>query len=208
MREEDRDSVTAETDREIGMRTVSGLRIGPVIAYSWLLAGAVVGVLNLLHIDLHEHRDLPPVIHWIRDASLAVPLAALAVVAAVYALGPRITEGSRTDGVSLGIRIAWAVLAAGLFAVLVIPGIQVHGLLFGAEEGEAVGWLEHGMNEGLIALQVSLAVMVPAALVLGPPSRADAPGQGSDRTPGTSQIATTGQRPSLVSTPTHVGGDR
>jgi hypothetical protein len=176
-----------------------------VIAYSWLAALAVVGVLNLLHANLHEHRDLPQVVHWLRDAALAVPLAAGAVIAAALVVRARAAGREPAAGSSFGPRIGWAVLAALLFALLCVPGIQVHGFVFGAGE-PAVGLVEHALTEGTIALQVSLAVLIPAALVLGPPWAIS-----KNRPAANDRPVPTGR--SAASTPTalaatHTGGDR
>jgi hypothetical protein len=105
-------------------------------------------------------------------------------------------------------RLAWAGLAAIFFAFLTIPGIQLHGLLFGAEQ-EAVGWLEDAIKDGGITLAVSLAVLVPIALVLGPPWPSAGPAARPATSPGSPHVATAGHSASLVTTrTTHAGGDR
>jgi len=207
LRDGDRDAAAAGPTRANDGGHGSGLDAGRVVIFSWLIAGVTIGVLNQLHVNLHEHHDLPPVIHWLRDASLAVPLAAIAVVGAAIVVRARRSDTG--DGRSIMARLGWAVLAALIFAILTVPGIQAHAVLFGAQEDQAVGWLEHGMTEGTIALQVSLAALVPAALLLGPPWRAARSPHEPAQAPGRSHLATSGHSASLVTTGTvRVGGDR
>lgn len=211
VRDADQDPAGAtRSSRADGAPPAPGLRPGRVVAYSWLMAAAAIGVLNQLHVDLHEHRDIPPIVHWLRDAALAVPLAATAVVVAGLVVRARAAGPGPAAGSPAPSRFAWAVLAAFLFALLSIPGIQLHGLLFGAE-AEAAGWLEDALKDGGITLAVSLAALVPAALLLGPPWRA-ARSPDEDRSaqaPGPSLAAAAGLSPSLVTAgSTHVGGDR
>jgi hypothetical protein len=172
------------------------------------MAAAAIGVLNLLHADLHEHHELPPLVHWLRDGALAVPLAAIAVVGAALVVRPRASGPRRADDSSIAPRLAWAVLASLAFAVLSIPGIQLHGLLFGAEE-EAGGWLHDALKDGGITLAVSLVALVPAVLVAGLPWRAARSPHESAQAPGSSLVAAAGPSASLATAgSTHVGGDR
>ena len=109
-------------------------QVAGFIACSWLLAMVAIFAVQQVHQDLHEHLELPPILHWLRDAAVAVPLAALAIGSA--ALLVRLVYG-RSDAGRVrpaAAWLAWAVLAAVVFAVLSIPGNQIHGLLFGAEE--------------------------------------------------------------------------
>lgn len=178
------------------------------IACSWLMAAAAIGVLNLLHADLHEHRDLPLLAHWLRDAALAVPMAAIAIVAAALIVRSRLTSSGGETGRSNAGPLAWALLAAIFFAVLSIPGIQLHGLLFGAEE-EAGGWLQDALKDGGITLATSLAVLIPVALFLGPPWPVARSADRNAHSPGPSLAASAGSSASLVTTgSTHAGGDR
>lgn len=186
----------------------SALNPGLLVAYSWLIATAAIGVLNLLHANLHEHKELPPIAHWLRDAALAVPLAAIAVVCAALLVRAR-ASGSRSTGhPSIPSRLAWAVLASTFFAILSIPGIQLHALLFGAEE-ESVGWLEDALKDGGITLAVSLVALVPATLITGPPWRAVRAHFGPDQVPGATHAASAGSSAFLATAgSTHAGGDR
>ena len=202
------DGVPADARGTTGAGSAPALALGRVVAYSWLMAAAAIGVLNQLHADLHEHNDLPPLVHWLRDAALAVPMAAIAVVIAALIVRSRLGSSRGDSGHSLVRPFSWAVLAAVLFAVLSIPGIQLHGLLFGAEK-ESVGWLQDAVNDGGITLATSLAVLVPLALLLGPPWRATRSASKAVQPPGPSLAAMAGHSAPLVTMgSTHAGGDR
>jgi hypothetical protein len=198
-------SVSAQVN---GAPRLAALDPGRLVAYSWLMAAAAIGLLNLLHADLHEHHDPPPLVHWLRDAALAVPLAAIAVVCAALLVQAR-ASGARTAGHrSIPSRLAWVVLTSFAFAVLSIPGIQLHGLLFGAEI-ESVGWLQDALTDGGITLAVSLVALVPAALITGPPWRTATYRQGPDYAPGATLSASAGSSAFLATAgSTHAGGDR
>lgn len=134
------------------------------VACSWLLAGAAIAAAQLAHQGLHEHVELAPLVHWLRDAAVAVPMAAAAIgLGAVAVRFARDRSASPRAG-SLSAWLAWAAVAAMLFAVFSIPGNQLHGLLFGAEEEEGVGWLEDALLDSGIVLLWSLVVLIPAAL--------------------------------------------
>ena len=183
-------------------------QVAGFIACSWLMAAAAIAVLNLLHADLHEHRELPLLVHWLRDAALAVPMAAIAIAAAALIVRARFTSSGGESGRSSAGPLAWAVLAAVTFAVLSIPGIQLHGLLFGAEV-EAGGWLADALKDGGITLATSLALLIPVALFLGPPWPMARVANRHAQSPGPSLAAPAGPSASLVTTgSTHAGGDR
>jgi hypothetical protein len=135
---------------------------------AWFLALVPIGLLQLTHSDLHEHNELPPLLHWIRDAALSVPFAAVAVVAAALVVA-WLRPGERTGRGSLGTPVLWAFLAAASFAILSIPGNQLHGLLFGAEEEVGVSLAQDLANDAILAFQGALVVIVPFALLLGAP---------------------------------------
>ena len=139
-------------------------QVGGFIACSWLLAMVAIFAVQQVHQDLHEHLELPPILHWLRDAAVAVPLAALAIGTA--ALLVRLAFGGADPGRarSASAWLSWAVIAAVTFAVLSIPGNQLHGLLFGAEE-EPIGWLADALKDGSIVLVASLVALVPVALL-------------------------------------------
>lgn len=148
---------------------VDHLRPGRIIAYSWLLALVPIAALQLVHADLHEAHELPPSLHWLRDGAMAVPPAALAV-----ALATLWVARGRREPASFGTHIRWALMAVAIFAVLSIPGNQVHSLLFGAEEEVGADPILDALLDGMYALQVAAVLMVPLTLALGVPWRHDA----------------------------------
>jgi hypothetical protein len=148
------------------------LRFEPVrlVAYSWLLALVPISVLQVVHADLHESPWLPPLLHLVRDGALAVPAAAASLVVATLIVGWR---RPRSDGGSLSFpaTLAWAALAAGLFALLSMPGNELHGFLFHAEEEAGTSIVEDLLVDGLYAFQAGAAVLIPIALFAGGPWR-------------------------------------
>jgi len=169
---------TMTTDRAVhgGLRTVdragASFRLlpGRTVAYAWLLAAVPIALLQLVHSDLHEHNELPPILHWVRDTSLAVPFGAIAVVVAAV-LVARLRPTARGERASLTTTALWAVLAALLFAVLSIPGNQLHGVLFGAEEEVGVSVVEDVATDAVFALEAALLVIAPLSLLAGVPWR-------------------------------------
>jgi hypothetical protein len=145
------------------------LRPGRVVLYAWLLAGLPIAALQVAHAGLHERHELPPLLHWLRDTSLAVPAAALAVTLAAFVV-LRIRPAASAGRASLGSAALLGFLAAATFAVLAIPLAQVHGLLFGAEAETGMTPLQHALTEGIAVFQVAL-VLVPVVLVTGVPWR-------------------------------------
>ena len=139
-------------------------QVAGFIACSWLLALVAIFAVQQAHQDLHEHLALPPILHWIRDAAVAVPLAALAIGDAALLARLAFGRADRGGARSASAWLSWAVIAAVTFAVLSIPGNQLHGLLFGAEE-EPIGWLADALKDGSIVLVASLVALVPVALL-------------------------------------------
>jgi hypothetical protein len=147
-----------------------------VVLYAWLLAGVPIATLQAAHAGVHERTELSPLVHWLRDTSLAVPFAALAVIVAGLLVMQARPAGP--DGrVSPAAVALLGLLAAGFFALMAIPLAQLHGLLFGAEEATSITPLQHALTEGIAVFQVAL-LLVPVVLVAGIPwrdTRPDAP---------------------------------
>jgi hypothetical protein len=139
----------------------TGPRIARLVLTAWLLALGGIWAAQQAHAGLHELVDLPPLLHLFRDASLAVPFAAVALLAAGPLAGPLARATGLGEG-SLAGRLAYAAIAAVLFAVLSVPGNALHGLMVGATEDE--GGLADVLLDAAIVLGGSLAVLVPAAL--------------------------------------------
>jgi hypothetical protein len=136
------------------------------------LALATIWVLQQAHDGQHELHELPPLLHMLRDAALAVPLAAVAVSAACLLLASRlrrVSPGAR-GGVADIDRFAWVLVADTFFAILSIPGHELHGALFGVEQSD-VGWVMHALLDASIAAVGAFIALFPVALVVGPPIR-------------------------------------
>jgi hypothetical protein len=138
-------------------------RVVRFVAAAWLLALAGIWASQQVHAGLHEHLELSPLLHLVRDSALAVPLAGLAIVLAGLVNGELIRSlGLRPD--SLAAALAWAAVAALVFAALSVPGNELHGLLFGAEEEEGSLVADLLLDAGVV-LASSLLFLAPAAAI-------------------------------------------
>ncbi len=146
-------------------RTDRSLRL--VVAAWWAALVAIV-VLQQAHSDLHEHLELPVALHLLRDGALAVPAAGLALLAATLAFGPDAGTGRAGRAARA---LLWALATAAVFALLSIPGNQLHGALFGAEEEVELSWIADVALDAGLAFAGSLLALAPLALVAGPPIR-------------------------------------
>ncbi len=155
------------TDRQLGRALLlappTASRIARFVLTAWLLALGGIWAAQQLHAGLHEHLELAPAVHVIRDASLAVPLAALALAAGGLVTAELAGWARLGPGTAAG-RAMFAVVAALAFAALSIPGVQMHALLFGAE-AEEIGWLADALLDGGVVLLASLAVLLPATIL-------------------------------------------
>ncbi len=127
-------------------------------ALSWFLSVVALWVLQQAHAGLHEHRDLPPLLHALRDGALAVPIAAASLALSALVVRRRI---GTLDGGALQVLIA-----AVTFAVLSNPGAALHNAVFGAEE---VGLppLTHAAVDSIVALIGALVALIPMAVLSG-----------------------------------------
>ncbi|WP_439939121.1 SdrD B-like domain-containing protein [Nocardia sp. N13] len=133
-----------------------------------VLAYGVGVVLHLVHAHAEERHALPPVLHWLRDSTLAVPVAAAAVLlgglvarrAALWVSGSvpgseRPDPGADAAGALFGVLVT-----AGLYAGLSIPGNMVHGWLF-VDRAHV-----HGGATGMAHLAADGALVLGAAAVV------------------------------------------
>lgn len=158
-----------------------GLLPGRVVAYAWLVAGLPIAALQLAHAGVHERNELPPLLHWLRDTALAVPVAALAVIVAALVV-MRVRGAGTGERASLAAATSLGFLAAAMFAVLAVPLAQVHGALFGADAETGMTPLQHALTEAVSVFQVAL-LLVPVTLLAGVPWR--------DSRSGAADLATT-----------------
>jgi hypothetical protein len=100
----------------------------------------------------------PPVLHWLRDSSLAVPLVALGVV-----MGATLARGLLDrygGGASDRLTAAFVVALVATYAsVTMAVGNPIHGFLFEAHEaaGHDLPLLIHLARDGLMALSANAA---------------------------------------------------
>jgi hypothetical protein len=162
--------------RSWGSERLAGLDPSRTVLVSWWLALVAIWVVQQAHDGQHERHELPVLLHLLRDGALAVPLAALAVVGAGVLLAPRlrrVSPGARGGLPDLD-RFVWVLVADTFFAILSIPGHELHGALFGVEQSD-VGWVLHaGLDASIVAVGSFIALM-PIALVVGPPVRRPQP---------------------------------
>jgi hypothetical protein len=139
-----------------------------IVRDAWWLAIVAIGVLQQAHAGLDEHLELTPLVHLLRDAALAVPAAAIAIVLASILVAGRWMARAPRPPSALD-RLLWVLVAAAIFAVLSVPGNELHGTLFGAEDEEELSWLADLALDAGIALIGALLALVPLALVAGLP---------------------------------------
>jgi hypothetical protein len=185
---------------------------GRLVAYAWLLAAIPIAVLQVVHSGLHERNEPPPILHWLRDSAFAVPAAGVAVIVAAL-LVSRLRPAERGERASLATTALWACLTAVLFALLSLPGHELHAELFGAEEEVGVSLLQDLVGDGVYALEAALLILVPLALLAGMPWqgawRATSPPDSTDLAPGPSRAGTGEPTPSVTDErPTLAGGAR
>jgi len=113
------------------------------------------------HSGLVEARELSPLVHWLRDATLALPVAMIAALAAwrLVARAPRPSS------------FTWAFSAAGLFLALSVPGNYAHAWLFGAQHG-GESHLMHALQDVVPLSASALPLAAVVALLFKSPARA------------------------------------
>jgi hypothetical protein len=108
-----------------------------------------------MHTGQHEAHEVGALFHWLRDAALAIPLAA----AAVY-FGSLLVDGrvlGTTD------RLVWALGTALFYALVTIPGNLAHGALFGAEHAVGGNVVPHLLRDAAAAFMPALLLLALAA---------------------------------------------
>jgi len=134
----------------------------PLLAAALGVVLAYVGTLWLvaLHVAVgaHEQHEAPLVLHWLRDATLAVPLVVAAVVVSTMALTRVFAKRGIAGGATSRRVLAIGAGIAASFALA--AGAPIHGELFGAHED--MPFLLHVANEFLMALGVCVPVALAA----------------------------------------------
>ena len=140
-----------------------------VVRDAWWLALVAIGVLQQAHAGLDEHLELSPLVHLLRDGALAVPAAAAAIVLASLLVARRSVARAVPRPPGLTDRLMWVLVATIVFAVLSVPGNQLHGTLFGAEDEAELSWLADVALDAGIATIGALLALIPLAAVAGLP---------------------------------------
>jgi hypothetical protein len=111
----------------------------------------------------------PPVLHWLRDSSLSLPLVALGVfLGAALARALLRRFGQRSSGLIVGSLAAVVISFYG--SVVLSIGNPIHGILFSASVhggGHDLPVGVHVVRDGLLALSANevLAVMLATAVL-------------------------------------------
>jgi hypothetical protein len=137
-----------------------------ILLAATVLALSVGVTAHVLHVGQHaghEMNVLDGALHWLRDSILAIPLAALVVVA-----GDLITRLGATTRPTTR-RMLWASLVGLGYSLALIPGGLAHGILFPAERHD-VGAVLHAVSDAAALLPTALYTALALAFFMGTPS--------------------------------------
>jgi hypothetical protein len=149
----------------------SGVRPIPLIALSVGLAYGGGAWLHLLHEaeGAFEPAAPHPVLHWLRDSSLALPL----VVAAVWfalRLADNLIEPSAKPSSRLASGALIATLVTLSVSIVMGMGNPIHGFLFSAEhhvDGQQLSPLVHVARDSILAFIGNLPIAAYVTAVVG-----------------------------------------
>src|SRR6185295_11778065 len=132
--------------------------VRPGVAWVLTVVLAYGGVLwmNVLHLaqGAHETNEPPLLLHWLRDATLALPLIFVAVWVGLL-LCRRILDRTGEPGAVVGTALTAALVAAVTSAVLGLSN-PLHGLAFGHHHlGAELPWALHMGRDALAAFPVT-----------------------------------------------------
>ncbi len=137
-----------------------------LLAFSLVIAyGGGLG-LHLLH-ELeggHELLPLHPVLHWLRDSSLALPLVILAAWLALRLAGSVIRYKGWGSSRLRSTLVEMSVLAL-LTSSFIMAGNPVHAILFGASHQHETSFTSHLLRDGLLSLLMNLFIVLVLALM-------------------------------------------
>ena len=158
------------------MRTHLGNRHGFVPVWRGAIAGlgaylalAAGLVLHLRHAGVHEAGGLSPIMHWLRDSLLAVPMAVLVLVLAVPIVRwlSRVLTVSETSAMA---HVMWATVVGAGYALATVPGNWVHHQLFVAEHAHHAGsFWAHALSDAMAVLWPAAAFTLIASVLVGLP---------------------------------------
>jgi FtsP/CotA-like multicopper oxidase with cupredoxin domain len=142
-------------------------RVSTTLAFGLPLAyGAALWLVVRHHAEGATERAEPQLlVHWLRDATLALP-AVLAAVWIALAVSARLLDRVRVPADLLPViaAAASAVAASGALAA----GTPVHGWLFAATEHQETTLLLHVANDAVLALMAALPIAGVVALFMLP----------------------------------------
>lgn len=182
--------VADETVPAVGLRPPR--RLAGLVVFIGLVQAFAVGlVLHLQHDDpsgAHEVAYVDPILHWLRDSALAAPLSVVLLFGATL-LARRLTTRRGIIGTGFGAAMLWAALGALAYAVASVPAAMVHAELFSAGH-TSTSFLLHSVEEGIITLRYSFALLLLFPMVTGVPWAVRSPA-GADRRASVPTPATT-----------------
>src|SRR4051794_1776981 len=135
------------------------------IAAPLLLTLAVGLALQLAHKGQHEAHEISPLLHWLRDSGLALPLAFVAV-AVVGPVSERVAAWARLDARDPLVIAVAAIVASGVYAIASVPGGLIHASLFDAHH-VGMGPVQHALAEARLVFHASFAALMALAAVGG-----------------------------------------
>lgn len=154
----------AVTKRIIALAVTQSLAIGWVLHFVYLpQAGVLHGSASSHHGGAATEQPLSPLLHYLRDTALSLPVAILVVAATVLLL--RKVWRRETGAV-----VVFAVTLATAFAVAAVPEVLAHAVLFD-EHVEGVSLRTHLSGVSLVTLRYTFALAIGWALLLGLPLR-------------------------------------
>ena len=133
------------------------------VEHGVLLAYGVGAALVLLH-SQHQvhvgHVALSPLLHWLRDSTLALPIALLAATAG-SALSTRAHRWAGLREAGMASVLVWALPTAMLYAAVVVPATFVHALVFPSVTVDvfATAWASAPVNAA-VAVLTGLAMLL------------------------------------------------
>ena len=152
------------TKRIIALAVTQSLAIGWVLHFVYLPdAGVLHGSRGSHHRGSEAEEPLSPLLHYLRDTALALPVAILVVTATVLLLRRVWRRGT-------GAVVVFAVTIAIAFAAAAVPEVLAHAVLFD-EQVEGVSLRTHLSGVSLVTLRYTFALAIGWALLFGPPWR-------------------------------------
>ncbi|MDQ4085204.1 MAG: hypothetical protein M3165_05245, partial [Actinomycetota bacterium] len=125
----------------------------------------VIAVQQGLHAHLDEAVVIHPLLHWLRDAALALPVG-LAAVGVARAAAP--ADGAPSSRLEAFLRPA--LTGGAVFALLSVPAGVMHGRWFGAEHVH-LSFLQHAVTDGMTVWMVAAGGLLVLDLLRRLPGR-------------------------------------